>query len=325
MPILRQEISSNTSTKDYYLRIIDCIALCNVGDEFEQFIQNLNEFSKGIRGYSKLHDLYKYIKDGKKVSKKIREFYAENHKVLDAIHKHTYISNFLLIYFNNKTGEFSQEIMEMYKYIKNNKEEKDKILMNLDKLKELGFEHFVFSSKEKFDNIYEYDVNDNFYYFVDGKIEVIPSLENLKYKTIGANYQIEFSTIPYPKSEIILNNLVFDTNLLPNDLSYDNTMQKIIEMKKEHKDSYKVLNNSVELEYNLEKLISYVEKMDDIILEIQDCEYKDDAKIKIGNAKEVISELRWILENYEVNLINQCLLDESILEEEKLKYYRTYK
>jgi len=324
MPMLSEiEETRYQILRKFDIKVNDCIALCNIVDEFEKFTENLKEFSQGIRGISNLDNLFKYIRDGKKTNKNIRDFYLENHKVLDAIHKHTYILSFLLIYFDNKTGKFSQEITQIYNYIKDNKNDKDKILAVLDKLSKLGFESVTFNQNEKFDDVYEYDkLNDREYYYLDGEIEVISSLEDFKYRSNGANYEIEFSTIPFHIPKITLNNLVFDSNLLPNNIKYDDTFKKILDLKEEKEESYKVLSDVVHFDYNLEKIMPALEKIDEIIIDIHNCQYKRHAKEYIDVAKHAILELQWVLANYEIDLVEDGLLKKETIDEEKKKYKR---
>lgn len=325
MPRLNEKVYLNlkdNKLSDFTISINDCIALCNVIDEFDIFMENLKDFSKGNFGYRKLKNLYNFAKDEEYLAlRNVKSFYKNNKVVLDTIHQYTYLSNFLLIYFDPKKGEFNREIIQMYEYIKNNKDDKDKILAVLDKLSSLNFEYIVFAENETFDEVYEYAKYDpSYYYFVDGKVEVIPSLEGFKYKTTGANYEIEFATIPFHRAKITLNNLVFDSNLLPASLKDDDTMKKIVDLKDEKEESYKVLSDSVKIDYNLDKMNLAIEKIDEIILNIHNSVYLKDAKIKIGKAKEVISDLKWFLENYEVDLVEQGLIEKEILEVEKKVY-----
>lgn len=323
MPILSQEIIGNeTKLSDFTIRINDCIALCRIADDFDDFTKNLKEFSKGINGYSRLKSLYKYIVENKNTSSKVKDFYFKNNSVLSSIHDKTYISNFLLIYFDREKGKFNQEISEMYEYIKSNKNNIDKILSVFNKLSDLGFDSITFAQNEKFDDVYEYDKLDDYYYYVDGNIEVIPSLDGFKYKTEGANYEIEFSRVPFHNAIITLNNLVFDSNLLPNNLSFDNTTKKILDLKEEKKESCKVLNTIVSLDYNLENILPAIEKIDEIINNIHNCEYKQTAKEYTKKAKEAAYGLRTCLTNYQTDMVNQNLITEEILYDETKKYKR---
>lgn len=328
MPIYDYESTNNKKEKQlekFTIRIIDCIALCHVIDGFERFIADLAKFSKGSKGYSNLDNLYKHIKDGKRVNKHIRNFYQEHYNVLNALHKNAYISNFLLIYFNNKTGTFNQEIMQMYRYLKNNKKDKDKILAVLDKLSELGFKNIIFTENVSFDNVYEFDkLNSHYYYYLDGKLEVIPSIQNLKYQSEDANYEIKMSTIPLHSPEITLNNLVFDANCLPNEICYDQTMGKILELKEKKKESFDVLKDAVCFDGYIENIVYFLDKLDKLIINIHNCSSKSQAQMHIDTAKQSIAELQWILTNYEDGLIDKELISQDVLTKEKEKYKRRY-
>lgn len=318
MPTLSMKDGSEKLLDSFTIRIIDAITLCHIVDEFEEFTQNLAKFSKGMLGEYNLRQLYNYIMNVDAfVKRDTKAFYVDNYRVLDAIHKYSYISNFLLIYFDRKTGKFCPEIMQMYEYIKNNKEDKDKILAVLNKLSELGFEHINFAENKKFDGIYEQDKSGlSHCYFLDGDLEVIPSVENIKYKSKEANYKIRLDAIPEIGSEITLNNLVFDVKCLPNTVRYDDTFKKILELKEEKEESYKVLSDIVRLDYNLESIIPALEKIDEIIANIHNCKYNDSAKKHIGKAKEAVYGLRTCLTNYQTDMVNQNLITEEILYKE---------
>lgn len=325
MPTLSMKDGSEKLLDSFTIRIIDAIALCHAIDGFEIFIVDLAKFSKGIKGYSNLDNLYKYIKDGKKVNKHIRDFYCKHYRVLDAIHKNAYISNFLLIYFDNKTGKFNQEIMQMYKYLKDNKKDKDKILAVLDKLSKLGFKNITFSENVNFESVYEFDkLNSHYYYYLDGKLDVIPSIQNVKYQSEDANYEIKMSTIPLHSPEITLNNLVFDVNCLPNEICYDQTMGKILELKEKKKESFDVLKDAVCFDGYIENIVYFLDKLDKLIINIHNCNSKSQTQMHIDTAKQSIAELQWILTNYEDGLIDKELISQDVLTKEKEKYNRRY-
>lgn len=327
MPTLSMKDGSEKLLDSFTIRIIDVITLCHIVDEFEEFTQNLAKFSKGMLGEYNLCQLYNYIMNVDAfVKRDTKAFYVDNYRVLDAIYKYSNISNFLLIYFDRKNGRFSKEITQMYKYINNNKEDKDKILAVLNKLSELGFEHINFAENKKFDGIYEQDKSGlSHCYFLDGDLEVIPSVENIKYKSKEANYKIRLDAIPEIGSEITLNNLIFDSSSLPECVKYENTIKRILNLKEEKKDSYDVLSDAVKLNYNIEKLAPILERIDEIIINIHNCEYKKFAKEQVDVAKHAILELQWMLANYECDIVEEGLIKKEILEEEKTKYKKRHK
>lgn len=327
MPMLKEiDNAKEKKLSKFNISIKDCMVLCHVIDLFEEFTVNLTKFSKGTFGDAKLKRLYNFVKDEEAfVKRDIKTFYLENYKVLDAIHKYSYISNFLLIYFDRKNGEFNQEITQMYEYIKANKEDIDKILAVLDKLSKLGFEHIYFAENKQFDKVYEYErgVLRN-YYYLDGEIEIIPCIENTKYKSKDANYEIEGSVILFYVPKITLNNLIFDPNNLPEKITYNETIGKVLKLTPEKKESCEVLADAVHFDYYLERIVPYLDKIDELIGKIHNCSSKPNAKKHIDTAKQGIAELQCFLANYEQDIIEQGLLTEEILVDEKEKYKRRY-
>jgi len=310
------------------IRIIDAIALCHIVDKFEEFTQNLAKFSKGIFGDAKLNQLYNFIKDEEAfVKREIKTFYLENYKVLDAIHKYSYISNFLFIYFNNKTGEFNYTIMQMYEYIKRNKDKKDNILVNLNILKELGFEIIKLDEAERFDKNYTFDNSQysTIEYF-DGDIRVTPSYHDLKYAVSNANYQISVNsnkTVAFSKNpEIILNNLVFEPSKLPKSIEYDYLLSDL--MSKRNNDSNLIINNTLRIGYDLNEIDSLISNIEKNIQTVKEEKEKERALIHIGQLKEIIIGLEMFLQDYEDKLINSNEMTRDELAEEK-KLYKNYR
>jgi len=155
-------------------------------------------------------------------------------------------------------------------------------------------------------------------------LEIIPSIENVRYRSEDANYEIKISTIPLHSPEITLNNLVFDTNSLPNKISYDETMGKILELKDKKKESFDVLKDAVYFDTCIENIVPFLDKLDKLIINIHNCSSKSQAQMHIDSAKQSIAELQWILTNYEDSLIDKELISQDVLTREKEKYKRRY-
>ena len=156
--------------------------------------------------------------------------------------------------------------MNYYQYLIDNRENIDKICDNVARIDKLGISRIYFDPSMKFDEerqLYTSYLITETIMWMDN-IVVIPTYETdvIRYKGINSNYAIPL-TLRYYKSEqdiynrfseIRVNNLLFDTSLLPDSLSVATTFKKLFDMKKENKQSYDSLNDSVLLSVGLHDL-----------------------------------------------------------------------
>lgn len=334
MAIIDYEIKDDGKTLQYEtfsITVNDCIALCYIVDEFEQFCSNLKEFINN-NGESRLRQLSDAIIKGKKIdnlkNKSLKEFYDNNYKVLFSIHKYTYISNFLLLH--HCGGKFDNKIILMHQYIKNNRDKTFNILAILGQLKRLGFESFKFNEHLDFGSeIYSYDTSSRFdYHYLDGDIIVYPNYDSnvIKYKSNNANYNMKIS-LHFEKpsmysSKITLNNLTFDGLCLPSEFTYEKTMGRLLAIKKYNEKADKVVQDSAYLDYELSELVPTINNIDKIINGIGEFTDIDKALELIDSTKRNILGLKLILANYEGIAIENGLLSEDVIKKEKELYKR---
>lgn len=261
------------------LWVDDVIALCHILDEFEEVNYKFLDFASkfGRDGVSYLWS----ISNGKFVlgKSKIHQFYQENKDVIDRINKY---SSIMLFINRNYMGMNASRIFNMYEYIEENRNELDRILAFLKKVKKLGFVDFHFNSGFDF-NTEECEIDRNIFnnweYTFFEKIEVIPNYNALtaKYRANGSKYKIvirnEFREIVISK-ELYVNNLLIDPDSLPNSINKEETFDKIISLSNGKKKENEKIRNLILLEVSLEDLIKEFYDTKELIEELNLYELK---------------------------------------------------
>ena len=164
-------------------------------------------------------------------NRKIKKFYKENQIVIDKLKE--YIDGDTFVFYFLETTEIAQEF---FQYLNRNRKDLNKILLTLNQLEQVGFRAIELDETNDFTKT-EYKVykepeqnkeDNNKVYFLEN-VKRIPTYgtEIIKYQSQGSNYKIEFCYSSYTKclvwySTIFLNNLTFDTNLLPISEQEDN-------------------------------------------------------------------------------------------------------
>lgn len=297
------------------IRTNDALSLCEMVDNFELFLNNLREFSSGLKGKYKLQGLYNYVKNNNVFNvtdeKSVKKFYLDNRIALNVLKNMDTLYDFLFMYFDIKTGEFDKDKLKMFNYIKNNKTNIDKIFMILRRLVELGFELFSLDENNKFDDVWRLDAD--YFHYSDGSIEAILSSNEMKYKYENSNYSIvcwDFKNI------ITLNNLLFDKDKLPKDNIYaEKLLHKLAEMEEK---TFQPLKTVAQYECYLNELNDIFDKLNSILDNTTDFNYKKHSEYLIAQIKVNCKSLKYYLEEYEKQLLENNVLNSDILDEEKV-------
>lgn len=145
------------------------------------------------------------------------------------------------------------------------------------------------------------------------------------YKSIGSNYLMKLHFYQtFSKYRVItLNSLLFDVNNLPKEeLTFYETVQKIIVSKKENENIDKFIRNAVSLECALLAMTSVINKLDGIIQNLSKVEDKDKVLELSAKAKDSINGLSQFLEGFEERELKENNISKKVLEEQKLLYQR---
>lgn len=318
----------------FEMHINDAIALCHILDDFEEFNKNAIEF---VDNENKNVLAVRNWAEGDTLGANVvaKRFYENNKALIDKIHQYTDISNFInrnynFDYGSNFSDNKRNNIVIFYNYLIRNRHNLDKVLAVLNRLDELGFDDINFNENISFDNqVYYFNkkMSQFDFYFLDGDISIEPNYNEdlISYKSIGSNYLMKLHFYQtFSKYRVItLNSLVFDVNNLPKEeLTFYETVQKIIVSQKENENIDKFIRNAVSLECALLAMTSVINKLDGIIQNLSKVEDKDKGLELTAKAKDTINGLFQFLEGFEERELKQNNISKKVLEEQKLIYKR---
>ena len=301
------------------------IAFCHIIDNYDNFKENLNLFSYENNSESINFTVLEKLSEKQPVllNSKLKYFYYMNKRVIDTIKKYCSISNFICNL---------EKVEDMYSYINKNRKKIDEILSVLNRVKKLGFTRIYFDHNANFDNIV-YDFSASFshldLYFMDGVISVLPSrnMSLINYYSKESNYLMSldwsFDKISKYNREIVLNNLLFDVNNLPETISYESIIQPLKDMKEKNRETDQFIANSVYLNNSLEAMSEIITRIDEIVEKIGETDNKEKALAIISKTKDSVKEMNKFLSQYESQGKRKHAVKKNLLEEEKTKY-KTY-
>lgn len=321
----------------------ELIALYHILDNYSEFKENLNNllFSnynlKDTKGLDN-------ISNGKKVigARKIKKFYKQNKNVIDTINKYYNILDFINNNYNFYGNIVDNASMEyFYNYFIEHKNELDKILKVLERLKELGFNKFDFVpnadyTKEKQGINSKIEGNLAINYF--DNMELIPNYDNdiVKYKTTNSNYKIILETFfnieekkvdsPCLDAKIELNSLVFDAKRLPESIENLTLFNKILSLKEEKMESCLNVQKAIDLSTSVDKLQLDFLLTSSIIEKV--CDVKEDEELKsiLLTMQEYLKKLRSVSLDFTKSVCeNDANISEGIVfTERQLHLYKKY-
>lgn len=312
-----------------YAEINNLIALCHILDDFEEFEKKLKmtTLPKYNRDFIlKLWD----VSQGKSraFSKKEKRFYNENKSIIDTINKYSSIIEFI-----DSIYGYSGYTQFFYEYFLSHKEDLDKIIELLERIKQLGFNEFTFNEDLDF-TTETYDVYPTFrrnfrITYVDN-IVVSPSYTSeIDYKTTSSNYKIELDVVGYNEiseygRRITLNSLLFDPKRLPDKLDRENTFDHIIRLKKLQEEKTTSIRNSVDLSISVSDLEEQLSSTSSVISRLDDVQNKSQLLEALLNIKGEVDKLKALSEEYDSSISEKepSLTKEVLNREKKLQLRR---
>ena len=318
-------------SKVYKTNIDSLIALCHILDDYENFNEKLSNLLTMESKKNIAYDL-SAISNGKIVFGlvKIKNFYNENKLVIDTINNFYNISEF--IYTNYDSNGQLKEMSDLnffYKYFLDHKDELNIIISVLEKMKVLGLYNLQFGEEINFtDKKYDVytDFNKNFRISYLENMKIIPNYQEevVKYTTTGSNYEIVVTSyinknIKY-SGTIIVNNLLFNPNNLPKEISKEVILDEIINLKNACQNECNAVRNSVDLSVSIDDLYSQYYITCKAIENIGDIENKDEIKDALLEIKSCLEQLQIISSTYNENIIDNSTITKERLKEEKHFY-----
>lgn len=332
--------------RNYSTYIDNLIALCHIMDDFEDFEEKLLNVIAPKYNRDFVNQLWKtslgkfYIG-----ARKAKRFYIENKKVIDTINKYSNVPMFINMNYGYY-GEIDGDIHFFYEYIINHKDEMDRILAVLKRLKELGFSQLEFDESRNFVNekykIYP-QLTDCFEFAYLDQMEAIPSYryDEIQYTTKESPYKItvkarwgNISSVWKDQdilsvgsyATILLNDLTFEPNRLPSTLSKEDTFDKIIGLPAQKQQQYSAIKDSVDLKIGLTGLYAMFNIAYDKINGLNNTDRKEELIASLTTIKEAISKMQIISSEYDKKIVdNNPNISQADLNEEKEEYARRRK
>ena len=315
---------------NYSEKIDNLIALCHIFGDFEEFEKKLLPVIsfKYNRGF--VYQLYK-VSNGisKLVTRKAAEFYSENKKVIDIINKHSDVSSFICSnygWYGTPTGD----LQFFYQYILSHKDEIDKIIALLEKLKVLGFDDIDFNSELDFtQETYDIETNiyRNFNFTYLNNLIAIPEDDPhvISYKTNGSGYKITIGInsgrVWETDKKIVLNDLTFNPDELPNVISKEETYDKIIGLKEKKQKECSIVKDSVNLSIGISDLYLMYIAVSSRINQLDNDEKKEKLVELLQTIGEAILKMQTISDEYDQKVLESNPdISETSLDEQKRSY-----
>lgn len=319
------------------ISVKNLIALCYIIDNFDEFDKKLQILLEEEKDKTELICKLERIATNKKciTSPKLKQFYNQNKNIINIINVHSSLISFINQNYqwiwDNQEVEFVN--FELYYHIKENKKDLHQIIAVLEKIKALGFSSLEFNPELDFTKeTYTcdcYDLGGNNLSYLDN-IEVIPTYypSEIKYKTKSSNYKIILTTftgfVDKRNKSIILNNLNFNPNCLPDAITPEETLNKIKAQQTSQGTS--ILKDLIDLNVSIEDMFLQFAKIEKIINATSDFKDKVELIKLLQEVKEKVLLMQEISENYNKDIINtNNNITTSIYEDEKTYYKKRRK
>lgn len=320
--------------KNINISINDLIILCHILDSYNDFNQELINLMSSPK--FNLHDLLLSQTNRKNIlcNRETKKFYLKYKDIFNIINNYNYLLSFIvdnyIINQNNITRKSKLDFF--YQYIMNNKNSLEKIFAVLNRMKELGFNKLKFDENLDF-TASEYKVNKLFYdnaniEYLDN-MEAIPNYQSdiVKYKTTDSNYKVIIvpsitivvtGNISEHDKKIVVNSLVFDANRLPNSISTGSIFNEILALKNSKSKECNAIKNSIDLNLNMEGLISEFISTDNTINQINDIENKNELLTILAEVREKLNKLKVACSKHDDTIVNMYpTITPDILQKEK--------
>lgn len=312
----------------------EIITFCHIIDEFENFNNKFLDFLKDRKdNFGVILELCD-LSTGQSCIPipKVREFYNSNKEVINKINKYW---NFLYFVRTNYTVTNESVILNetstlFYRYILANKDKIDKMVALVNKLKELGFSMIDFDpntdfSKETYSIRTRMLENHQIIYLEN--LESIPSYESylIQYRTKESFYKIVFDmfSLLSPDGKIILNDLTFDFNRLPTNISQDEMFTQLLALQNEKQEQYTIIRDSVDLSVAVEDLSSMYHTINQKINDLESVDSKPELLEELRKIKEAIDTMSSITIKYNKQILSSNPnITQRQLVEEKRAYVR---
>jgi len=322
--------------KDKYCKEIETkslMALCEM-ENYDIFCKELESLIASKRNKDLIRKMYR-IMQGKFVlgKRKYKNFVKKYQDIIEIMKKHHCLCDMTFVKYNpNGTPNKNSTEDYFYKYILEHKEDIETIKNVVKKIKDLGFYKIIYWEKLDF-TLEEYNFNygsygSDFKYLEN--IEIIPSYNknSITYKTKNSCYCID-ARIGYDKEirdyskEIRLNTLIFDSNRLPNEITFESTIGTIIKSADSIKDDYQNIKDFIDMSIIVDNLKLQYNNIKNRIESIESIKNKKEIIEILKNILKEINDLKIQSSIFETEVINSSeRIDEELIEKEKKLYLK---
>lgn len=243
------------------------IVLCEIGEEYKSFCQDLEKLIKSRRERNLVTKVYHAMKT--KRSLKYKSFIEKHKTAIELMTKYSCLSNLTVLSYDAK-GKRRKNLPEdyFYQYLQEHKDDIERIKALVAKIKSLEIEEIAFSEKLDFTDItFEYRSSciSKFALLENMRVNSTYLDDPIQYRTDGSYYCILFNistSFYYRKTtlydrNIVLNSLVIDPDRLPNEITLESTIDIIKNLAKEKKPEQKDMIDSVNLSISISDLKEY--------------------------------------------------------------------
>ena len=320
--------------------INDLIILGNLIDGFDEFNEDfhkLMEMNDRLPVVIKLCKIVYLKKDemkfwDSKATKEMKEFYRKHKLEIDVINRYSKFGYFL----NNKydfqgnmtNGHNSDNNLSFfYDYFLNHKKELSQILLLLEKMNKLGITTLEFNEAEDFENNeYEaytnFDSNVCFNYLENMNIISYYNEYKVKYKSLGSNYKIVMDPFKanrlfdHSVRKIVVNNLLFDPERLPENLSEEVVFKEIRKFLNEEGEKWAKVRGDIEKSVNLsiaaDDLVDGFNSANKAVQELDNIHEKEKLLAILHKIKEGLEELETTSEEYSDSICDDLITEDKI-------------
>ena len=305
------------------------LALCEISN-YSEFTNELEEIISTYPKF-KVYVINSIASGNNPLGKKEYKKFVKKYKnVFDIMKKYNALEDMILFtYLKNHTSNLCNYKF-FYHYLLNHKDEIIKIKANVNKLSQLGINEIYFDQEIKFEN-YDYYYKKNLYekIMILDNISIIPtySKEYIKYNSSNSFYCIILTVSSFSDSielyksgrKVILNDLLFDKNKLPDQLNIENTIGVLKKLSIEEIKNQNLLRNSIDLAINSDELLNQYQKIKTIFESIES--NKEETKKILQDCLVTLTSLKKASLKYENNVIEKSdKIDKKLIEEEKKLY-----
>lgn len=275
---------------------------------------------------------------GNKHSNKYNEFINKHRHAIEIMKEYKCLSNLTVISYNlygNKIPNLAEDYF--YEIIRNNVDNLEKIEKLLLKLQSLGFKTISYNEDLDFTKYnYNLDVNtieSSISFTFLENIKILPTylIDPITYNTTDSKYcmYLEKNNNSFTSDEeiskyrrkIYLNDLTFDIDRLPDEISCQTTFDIILNKSKSIKNDCSAIYNSLAFSTGIDNLKEQYESLQKVINNIDSINNKDELINIMHSIQELLKTLKQYSKTYEKEITeNSNNITPSIIESNKKLY-----